>query len=134
MEPGPTCQPPPPLNSSRRLPSCVQLCDGERRPPVTTAPRALSSTPLSSLSWSKSATPSSSSHSHRTLLFASHRATILCSATSMPPRHTPEQPGRASLPRAAGAILRESSRAKVRTKSVLCRLTPTDGSPPPIIP
>jgi hypothetical protein len=61
--------------------------------------------------------------------------------------HTPEQPGRAPLPRAAGAVLRESSQAKARpnivpsivppdshlsgASSMAARLWPSPDSPTP---
>jgi hypothetical protein len=67
--------------------------------------------------------------SHRALLFASHRVAMLCSATPAPSRHTPEQLDRAPLPRAVGAVLRESSRAKARTKIVPRCMTPTSAVP-----
>jgi hypothetical protein len=67
--------------------------------------------------------------SHRALLFAHRRAAMLCSATPAPLRHMSEQLDRAPLPRAARAVLHESSRAKARSKIVPHRPAPTSVVP-----
>jgi hypothetical protein len=139
------CQPETPLNQPCLSPAHAHMTPRPvtRRSPYTIDHHYPTCSPLGTLilaaveqgskaSFSFSLAPRSPlfiAPSHCALLFASRWASTLCSATPPPMCHTPEQLDRAPLPRAARAILHESSWAKARTKTISRNPTPTSAVP-----